>query len=47
MGGAVRPGVLGMLASFLGMGESLLADKDDGTRTPVPVSLRACEDVVY
>lgn len=38
IGGAPRPGVPGMLPSFLGIGDSFLADNDDGTR-PVSVSL--------
>ena len=32
IGGAVRPGVLGTLASFLGIGESLRAESEDCTR---------------
>lgn len=36
-GGAIaRPGVLGMLASFLGSGESFREDKADDTRGPPP-----------
>ena len=38
MGGAPRPGVPGMLPSFLGMGESFLVDSDDCIR-PIYVSL--------
>jgi hypothetical protein len=38
MGGASRPGVPGMFPSFFGIGESFLADSDDGTR-PAYVSL--------
>lgn len=38
IGGAPRLLVLGTLESFFGIGESLRADKDAGTRTPVFLS---------
>jgi hypothetical protein len=39
MGGAVRPAVPGMVGSFLGIGESLRVDREDGPRAPECVSL--------
>lgn len=39
IGGALgRPVVVGVFASFLGIGESLRADRDEGTRGPIYVS---------